>query len=263
MTGGVLRLTGIEARTGQGSLVGEVSLDGQGTQALWRADLRWDGVQLEHWVHQARANGAPPYVSGTLRGRASVQGHGRSTADILASLKGDVRTELRGGRVSHLAVEAAGIDIAQSLGVLIKGDDALAVQCAVADLRAEGGVLRPRVMVLDTLDSSLWVDGSLSLASEAIDLRLVVMPKDFSPLTLRAPLRLGGSFGAPSVSIDKAPLARTLGAALLLALVNPVAALLPLIDPGDAAEAARGAAGCYGLKARLPAAVKASVAHAR
>jgi hypothetical protein len=263
MAGGVLRLTGIEARTGQGSLVGDVSLDGHGTQALWRADLRWDGVQLERWVRQVRADGAPPYVSGTLRGRASVQGQGRSTADILAGLKGDVRTELRGGRVSHLAVEASGIDIAESLGVLIKGDDALAVQCAVADLHADGGVLRPRVMVVDTLDSSLWVNGSLSLASEAINLRLVVVPKDFSPLTLRVPLRVGGSFDTPRVSIDKAPLARKFGSALLLALVNPFAALLPLIDPGDAAEAARGASGCYGLKARLPAPVKAPVASAR
>jgi uncharacterized protein involved in outer membrane biogenesis len=263
MAGGVLRLTEIEARTGQGSLVGDVTLDGQGTQALWRADLRWDGVQLERWVRQVRADGAPPYVSGTLSGRASVAGQGRSTADILASLKGDVRTELRGGRVSHLAVEAAGIDIAQSLGVLSKGDDALAVQCAVADLRAERGVMRPRVMVLDTQDSSLWVDGSLSLASEAIDLRLVVIPKDFSPLTLRTPLRVGGSFDAPSVSIDKAPLARKLGVALLLALVNPFAALLPLIDPGDTAEAARGAAGCYGLKARLSATPKAQATPTR
>jgi hypothetical protein len=259
----VLRLTGIDARTGQGRLVGEVSLDGHGTVALWRADLRWDGVRLERWVRQVRANGAPPYVSGTLRGRANVLGQGRSTADILASLKGDVHAELLGGRVSHLAIEAAGIDIAESIGVLLKGDDALAVQCAVADLQAEGGVLRPRVMVLDTQDSALWVDGSLSLASEAIDLRLVVVPKDFSPLTLRAPLRVAGSFGAPSVSIDKAPLARKLGAAVLLALANPFAALLPLVDPGDTAEGARRAAGCYGLKARAPASAKGPLARAR
>ena len=263
LAGGVLRLTELEARTGSGRLLGELSLDGRNDQAVWRADLRWAGVQLERWVRQARADGAPPYVSGTLLGRASVQGQGRSTADILASLKADVRTELRGGRVSHLAVEASGIDIAESLGVLIKGDDALAVQCAVADLRVDGGVLRPRVMVLDTQDSSLWVDGSLSLASEAINLRLVVVPKDFSPLTLRAPLRVGGTFSAPRVSVDKAPLARKLSVALLLALVNPVAALLPLIDPGDAAEAARGASGCYGLKARLPAPAKAPVAPGR
>lgn len=263
MAGGVLRLTGIEARTGQGSLVGDVSLDGHGSQALWRADLRWDGVKLEQWLRYVRANGVPPYVSGTLRGRASVQGQGRSTADILASLKGDVRTDLRGGRVSHLAVEVAGIDIAESIGVLIKGDDTLAVQCAVADLRAEAGVLKPRVMVVDTLDSSLWVDGSLSLANEAIDLRLVVAPKDFSPLTLRAPLRVGGSFRVPRVSIDKAPLARKFGATLLLALVNPFAALLPLIDPGNAAEAARAAAGCHGLKARLPQSVQTPARPAR
>jgi len=50
-----------------------------------------------------------------------MQGQGRSTADILASLKGDVRTELHGGCVSHLAVEEAGIDIAESLGAAPAG----------------------------------------------------------------------------------------------------------------------------------------------
>ena len=89
----------------------------------------------------------------------------------------------------------------------------------------------------------------------------MVVPKDFSPLTLRVPLRVGGSFSSPNVSIDNAPLARKLGAALLLGLVNPFAALLPLLDPGDTAEAMRGAAGCYGLKARLP--VQAPAAPAR
>jgi hypothetical protein len=88
-------------------------------------------------------------------------------------------------------------------------------------------------MVLDTRDSVIWIDGSLSMASEAIDLRAVVSPKDFSPLTLRTPLRVRGSFAAPEVSLDKTPIARKLAAALLLALLNPLAALIPFIDPGD------------------------------
>ena len=255
LTGGVLTLRDLDARTGQGQLKGDLALDGRAAKAVWNANLRWDGVRLERWIKQARANNAPPFVSGRLRGTTNLQGQGRSTAEILGSLKGKFRTELEGGAVSHLGIEVAGLDLAQSLGVLIKGDDALPVQCAVADLVAEGGVFRPQVMVLDTSDSAVWVEGSLSLATEAIELRAVVTPKDFSPLTLRTPLLVRGTFASPIVSIEKGPLGRKLATSFLLALVNPLAALIPLIDRGDAAAAKEGAAGCVALtqrsKARL------------
>lgn len=234
LTGGVLTLTQLDANTAQGRLQGDLALDGRGDQALWTADLRWSGVRLEQWIHQSRrAANAPPYVSGRLSGHAALAGQGRSTAEILASLKGRAFTTLHGGAVSHLAIEGAGLDLAQALGVLMVGDDALPVTCAAADLVAERGRFVPRVMVLDTRDSTVWMDGSLSLADEVLDLRAVVSPKDASPLTLRTPLRVRGTFAAPKLSVDAAPLGRKLGASLLLSLLNPLAALLPLIDLGE------------------------------
>ena len=250
---GVLTLRDIEARTGQGSLGGSVTFDGRNPLALWTADLRWDGVRLERWIHQVRADGAPPYASGSLAGQARVAGQGRSTAAILGSLHGEVRLQLVHGSISHLAVEAAGLDIAQGLGVLIKGDDALPIQCAVGDLVAEQGVLRPRVLVLETPESTIWMNGSISLASEAIDLNLVVAPKDISPLALRTPLHVRGSFAQPSVSLDKGKLGLRLAASALLALVNPLAALIPLVDVGNNAEAQRGADECRVLSNRIAA----------
>ena len=253
LSDGVLRLREIEARTGQGQLFGSVQFDGRTAQALWNADLRWSGVQLERWIHQPRAGQAPPYATGSLSGEARVTGQGRSTAAILGSLRGGVRMHLTGATISHLAVEAAGLDIAEGLGLLIKGDDTLTVQCSVADLAAEQGVLRPRALVLDTSDSTLWVDGTVSLATEKLDLRVVTSPKDFSPLTLRTPLTLRGTFANPSVSIDKGRLGPRLGAAALLALANPLAAIVPLIDAGNSADAKREADACRVLARRIAA----------
>ncbi len=247
---GVLTLSNLEARTSGGSLKGNLALNGQKDIAVWNVNVHWDGVQLERWIHQGRTDGKPPFVSGTLSGRTALQGQGRSTAEILATLKGQVRTELKDGKVSHLVVELAGIDLAEGLGLLLTGDKTLTVQCGVADLVADAGVFRPRVMVLDTIDSAIWIDGSLSLATEALDLRAVVTPKDFSPLTLRTPLLVRGTFASPVISIEKGPLGRKLGAAFLLALVNPLAALLPLIDRGEADAPKAGAVGCKGIRQR-------------
>lgn len=250
LTGGVLSLSDLDARTADGRLSGRLGLDGRGTQALWDADLRWDDVRLERWVRQARSGDAPPYVSGRLNGHATLRGQGRSTADILASLNGRVHTELKGGAVSHLVIEAAGIDVAQALGVLLTKDDALPLGCAVADLDVAAGALRPRVMVIDTTDSAVWIDGSLSLAAESLNLRAVVSPKDFSPLTLRAPLHVRGSFADPEFTLDKTKLGGKVAASVLLALLNPLAALIPLIDTGDSDIAQRNAAACRSLMQR-------------
>ena len=243
----ILTLKKIKTFTAGGQLTGDMGLDGRGSKALWDANLAWNGVQLDRWIKQKRANGLPPYISGRLNGKADLKGQGKSTAEILASLDGSIRTELVQGAVSHLGIEVAGLDIAQSIGVLFKGDDALPVQCAVVDLRAKNGVFTPRVMVVDTTDTTVWVDGSLSLATEKLNLRAMALPKDFSPLTIRAPLNVTGSFANPQVSLEKKPVGLKLAASALLAIINPLAAVIPLLDSGDSKEAKQRAAGCKNL----------------
>jgi uncharacterized protein involved in outer membrane biogenesis len=251
LQGGVLRLDELQAGIGPGRFAGALQFDGRADTALWTATLAWRGVPLEQWLRLPRPGEAPPYVSGQLAGNLRLAGEGRSTSAILGSLRGGMTLKLSAGSISHLAVEAAGLDLAEALGTVLAGDDALPVQCAVADLRAEQGLVRPRVLVLDTRDSTIWVDGSISLASERLDLRVAVSPKDQSPLALRSPLRLKGSLAEPVVSIEASPIATRALAAGLLALINPLAALLPFIDTGDSAEAERGAADCRVLSARL------------
>ena len=243
----ILTLKKINALTADGRLTGNMSLDGRSAKALLDANLDWNGVRLERWVKQKRASGLPPYVSGKLNGKAILKGQGKSTAELLASLDGTFRTELVNGAVSHLAIEVAGLDVAQSIGVLFKGDEALSVQCGVVDLQAKNGVFTPRVMVVDTTDTTVWVDGSLSLAAESLNLRAMALPKDFSPLTIRVPLNVTGSFANPVVSLDKKPVGLKLATSVLLAIVNPLAAVIPLLDSGDNKEAKNRVASCANL----------------
>ena len=250
---GVLTLADLDARTGQGRLFGNLQLDGRGQLARWTANLGWSGIRLESWIHQARKKDAPPFVSGRLAGQARVAGEGKSTAAILGSLQGGVRFRLADGSISHLAVEAAGLDVAQGLGVLMKGDDSLPLSCTVADFKAEHGVLTPRAFVIDTRDSLLVVNGTVSLANEGLDLKVTTTPKDFSPFALRTPVHVRGSFSHPSISIDPSRLGPRVGAAALLSLLNPLAALIPFIDPGDKEDAAQGADACRVLSQRIAA----------
>lgn len=244
---GVLTIADFEGETAQGRLLGYLQLDGRGNQALWTADLRALGIDLSQWLRLKRGGDAPPYLSGKLDALVQVKGEGRSTAEIMGSLNGDIRAHLRDAAVSHVAIEAGGLDLAQALGVLVKGDDALPILCNVADLDVRNGVAQPRIFVINTHDSTVWIDGTVSLKTEALDLRAVVSPKDFSPLTLRTPIHLRGTLGKPSVSLELGKLAGKAGAAALLALLNPLAAIVPFIDPGARKEARQASAECANL----------------
>lgn len=236
---GLLKIDRLSAKTADGDLRGVLSFDSNRDPPLWTADLAWSAVDLARWITariEAGAQGKPePYITGTLNGSLKLAGSGRSTAAILGSLDGQLYTWVRDGTLSHLLVEGLGLDIAQGLGLLAVGDNPLPLQCAVAQLKVEHGVARTQVALLDTPDSTVLVDGDVSLAKERLELTLTAKPKDFSPLTLRAPVHITGTFADPDVAPDAKTLGAKAAAAALLAVINPLAALIPLIDPADPA----------------------------
>lgn len=246
----VLTLEDLDATLAQGRVWGRIRLDGRKpTDGIWTIDLSTSGLRLEQWIEQTRTKDQPPYVAGDLGGRFRLTGHGRSVADLLATSDGQAQLLWTRGQMSHLVVEAAGIDLAQALGVMIRGDRSLAVDCGAADLKVHKGLVSPKVLVVDTTDSTLWATGHLSLASEKMDVTAHVAPKDVSPLALRTPLHVRGTLGDPDVSLEKGPLVKRTVPAVLLGMLHPLAALLPLIDVGSD-EAEDKLAGCRQLVAR-------------
>jgi AsmA family protein len=236
---GVLNLTDLLARTSAGELQGAIGLDSRPANPKWNADIRWSGIQLERFLKtrdiavRKDANGDKPdvgYISGALGGNAQLKGEGNSSAKLLASLDGTARMWVRDGTVSHILVEAAGIDVAQALGVFVKGDDKLPMQCALAKFDLANGKVMPEVFVIDTKDTTMLIDGDLSLATESLDLRMTAHPHDFSPLALRTPVKVTGTFENPHIRPEAGPLVKRGAAAAVLSLASPVAALLALVD---------------------------------
>ena len=236
---GVLNLKDLLARTSAGEVQGLIGLDSRPANPKWNADLRWSGIQLDRFITtrdvavRKDASGDKPdvgYISGALGGNAQLKGEGKSSAKLLASLDGTARMWVRDGTVSHILVEAAGIDVAQALGVFVKGDDKLPMQCALAQFDIVNGKVMPEVFVIDTKDTTMLIDGDLSLATESLDLRMTAHPHDFSPLALRTPVKVLGTFDAPHIRPEMKPLATRAGAAVALSLANPLAALLALVD---------------------------------
>ncbi|MDP2246999.1 MAG: AsmA-like C-terminal region-containing protein, partial [Nitrosomonadales bacterium] len=212
----------------------------------WRMNLTWKDIDLEKWLQvsqdrkdKAKVDGkqAPvPYVTGTLNGKTKLTGSGESTTALLSSLDGEITTHIRKGTISHLVIELLGLDAAQSLGLVMRGDQSLPMQCAVVNLKSENGIIKPNVAIIDTPVTVILADGNINMMKEQLDLRLLAKPKNFSPFTVRSPIKVTGSFVDPEVDITATPIAARVLGSIALSFVNPLAALLPFIDPGADSE---------------------------
>jgi uncharacterized protein involved in outer membrane biogenesis len=230
---GVLSLDDFSAGVAGGEVAGTARLDTRASLPQWQARADVHGMAVEQWFKpQVKHLSARP-LTGRLRAELDVRGRGRSTAELLGSMDGPLRLRLEHGSLSHLLTEASELDLAQGLGVWLRGDKNLPLDCALLDGRFKAGVLRPRSALVDSSDSRMELDGRISLADETLDLRVVAKPKNFSPLTLRAPLHVQGTLAAPHVGVESKALGGRAVAAAALGVIAPPAALLAFVDPGE------------------------------
>lgn len=251
MDKGKLALAKIDAHVAEGSLAGLLSVDARqdehapsATPPEWRIDLQWQNIDLAKWliVSENRKRQAknksdkeipPAYITGSLNGKTRLSGHGNSTRELLSSLDGDISMFIRKGTISHLLIELLGIDLAQSLGIILTRDEPLTMQCAVMDFDARNGTVKPQVALIDTNVTLVLMDGKIALPEEELNLRLTAKPRNVSPFTLRSPIRVKGTFLNPDVSPEKGPIAARVAGGAALAFLNPLAAILPFVDLGS------------------------------
>lgn len=235
---GVLRAQPLDFGVAGGNVIATLTLDGRqdvagidGTFEFRRIDLR----------KLFPGNATIANATGLVGGRAALKGSGNSLAQFLADADGTLGLASSGGRVSNLLLELAGLDAAEALRLLFRGDKSVRVRCAVADVGVQDGVIDMRSVIIDTTDTNLKIDGSIDLGSEALDLTLHPLPKDYSPLALRSPIHLKGTFKNPTIRPDNELLVRGGVAAVLAAVAAPVAALVAMIEsgPGDNVDCER------------------------
>jgi uncharacterized protein involved in outer membrane biogenesis len=129
-------------------------------------------------------------------------------------------------------VELLGLDVAESVMLLGRGHSQVELRCAVSGFNVKDGAFNTDSFVVDTSDTIVKVDGSISLKDERLDLETKPYPKDPSPLALRTPLNIKGPFKDPSIRPQAGPLAARVAGAVALGAIAPPLALLALIETG-------------------------------
>tara|TARA_R110002110_G_scaffold310301_1_gene523751 strand:- start:828 stop:2717 length:1890 start_codon:yes stop_codon:yes gene_type:complete len=188
----------LKAGIANGELTGEIALNVRGDIPSADIDVTLNGVELYRFFEDTDF---VRQMGGAVSGRIYLIGTGMNLAEILAAANGGGHLVLRDGRISGLIVEAAGLDIAESLGLLIGGDVSIDMPCAVAAITAEDGVLSFKRGVISTSDSLLLTEGNVDIGARSLDIRLEARERDFSLIDLKAPVSIRGPLQDPDIRI--------------------------------------------------------------
>ncbi|MFA9475373.1 MAG: AsmA-like C-terminal region-containing protein [Filomicrobium sp.] len=197
---GNLELVVREAQPLQGRLSGAVKIDTSADRPVFNLAVEVNAVPLEQVLRQVNQR---DIVRGTLTGEAQLSASGQSEADLIDTLAGNVRGQVRNGVI-------VGYDVRQMVRPFASRPynprhttpfDTLKAEFDIAE-----GVARSPSIALDGPAVSIRANGTANLRTTAIDYRsklsLVPPPSNFS-----LPLKILGTWHQIKAALDWARLA--------------------------------------------------------
>ena len=234
LNNGVLRLEPLALGVAGGSLAGQITIDVNVVPATFDTKFDLRAVQLNK-LFPTIENTKSSF--GKISGQVGLKGRGNSMAQMLGSASGDVAVLMGRGELSNILLEYIGLDGGEVIKFLLIGDRNVELRCAAVAFEVKQGLMASKVILLDTSDTVINGFGQISLANETLDMVLKPEPKDKSILSLRSPLKIGGTFAAPTAGPDKTALAGRAGLAIALGVINPLLGLLATIETGPGKDA--------------------------
>lgn len=231
---GLLVLDPLDLGVAGGRLAGTLRIDANAQPAVVQTRLDARSLELNR-LFPASKSARESF--GRIQGQVDLNTRGGSVAQMLANANGNLAMLMGRGEISNILLEFAGLDGGEIIKFLVKGDNRVQLRCAATAFDVENGVMTSRALVLDTGDTVFYGDAKVNLARESMDVLIKPYPKDTSILSLRSPLRIAGTFGAPDIGLEKSALAGRAGLAVALGAINPLLALAATIETGPGTDA--------------------------
>jgi uncharacterized protein involved in outer membrane biogenesis len=234
---GLLMLNPVEFDFPQGRLAGTVRIDGRKPVPTTDLDVRVTNLAMQQFL--PGKPGQPPPIEGLLEARAQLHGRGDTIHKAAASADGKVVLVAPHGQIRQAFAELMGINVANGLYLLLSGDQRETnLRCAVAEFDVKNGIMSVSNAVFDTGVVRAAGKGTVDLGEETLDLRLDGQTKKPRLLRVWAPITLKGTLLHPKPGVDAGKAAGQLGIAVAVgAVLAPLAAILPFVEPGLAKDA--------------------------
>lgn len=245
---GVLDANPLSFDFDRGSLDGRIKLDASRATPRTDMDMRLTNGRLEDWVKFKSAG--KPVIEGKFVGRIRLTGHGNSIHRAASTANGSVTFAMPSGHMRQAFAELLGINVTKGLIMLMSEDpQGTPIRCAVGDFRATNGVLHAETLVLDTGVVVANGKGTVDLRNETMNLKIDGDSKKFRLVRLLSPITIKGAWRKPKIGIEPGPaIVQGVIGLGLGALIHPLAAILPFVEPGGAKDA-----DCAGLLAQAAA----------
>jgi len=237
---GVLKLTPVSFTFSRGMLNGDVQIDARKDVPVSDIDVRLTGLRLDQFMPSA---GGPPALEGEALARAKLHGSGNSIHKAASTADGTLSLVVPRGAVRQAFAELLGINVASALGLLLTNDKSQTdVRCAVANFSAKNGTMWLDQFVFDTDVVTASGEGTVDFKNERVDLAITGHPKKPQLVRVRAPITITGPLMRPVIGVQAGSAIVQGGlAAGLAAVLSPLAAILPFVDPGLGKDADCGA----------------------
>lgn len=172
-------------------------------------------------------------AQGLLTGQLDLKMKGKTPMEMARSVRGPIELAIEDGKLSGTMIEAFGIDITQTLSNWFNKHPLYDVQCALTAFEAGEGTIKTKTFLIATKDTSIIGKGEVNLVANKVDFELKAHVHDFSIGSLRSPIEIKGPLNDFKVSLQREELLTRSGLAVALGtLLNPIAALAPLIETG-------------------------------
>ncbi len=226
---GMLSIAPLSFGIAQGRIVANVKLDGRDDKVHATADVDFRRIDLKRLLQESKlAKG-----TGLIGGSARIDSTGNSTAQLLGNGNGKLQLFMSDGNLSAVLVNLAGLEFGKALLSALGLPSRTDIRCAVTDFEMKQGVLRPKILLVDTEEANIIGEGLINLQNETLDLTIHTEPKRPGIISLHAPVLVRGQFKKPAVRPQtKQLVARGAAAIALGVLLTPLAALLPTIELG-------------------------------
>lgn len=233
---GVLVLKPLDFGVAEGTVRSTIRMDARARAIRSNADIRATGLVLAKLMPDSVQLGQT--AVGKVGGHVVFTSAGNSIAQWAANANGEAEAGMGAGRISKLLMEFADLDLAGILKIKLTRDKQIPIRCAYGDFAVADGVMTPRALVFDTTETRLNGGGRIDLRTERLDLVIRPKTKKFSPLSLRSPLYIEGSFKHPDLRPDYARIGLRAAAAVALGGAAAPAALVATADLGQGKDAA-------------------------
>ncbi|CAN5168679.1 hypothetical protein BH24PSE2_BH24PSE2_14660 [soil metagenome] len=204
---GRLALQPITGDTQGGSASARLIVDASSAPLTVQTAGSFQGVDVHGLLEQL---GVERNIFGELEGGFDVATEGTSIDSLWGHLEGDVAVIMANGRIDSSLVEMASMDFAGAILSALHGEGTKKLRCAVADFKADDGVLEARTLVLDTGETKLIGRGTIDLADMTADLVIRSHSEDFSLLAAEAPIHIQGKLTSLKTSTEAGKAAASL-----------------------------------------------------